>query len=26
MGDESVVDAVREKVKAICAKLPVYGK
>ncbi|WP_044872207.1 serine hydroxymethyltransferase [Pseudomonas sp. LFM046] len=26
MGDESVVDGVREKVKAICAKLPVYGK
>ena len=26
MGDESVIDAVREKVKAICAKLPVYGK
>ncbi|HEY6610274.1 MAG TPA: serine hydroxymethyltransferase, partial [Pseudomonas sp.] len=25
MGDESVIDAVREKVKAICAKLPVYG-
>jgi glycine hydroxymethyltransferase len=25
MGDESVVDAVREKVKAICAKFPVYG-
>ncbi|MCJ8170123.1 serine hydroxymethyltransferase [Atopomonas sediminilitoris] len=25
MGDESVVDAVREKVKAVCAKLPVYG-
>ncbi|MBV2134887.1 serine hydroxymethyltransferase [Pseudomonas sp. MAP12] len=26
MGDESVIDAVREKVKAVCAKLPVYGK
>jgi len=26
MGDESVVDAVREKVKAICTRLPVYGK
>ncbi len=26
MGDESVVDAVREKVKAVCARLPVYGK
>ena len=25
MGDESVVDGVREKVKAICAKFPVYG-
>ncbi|MNQ23611.1 Serine hydroxymethyltransferase 2 [compost metagenome] len=25
MGDESVIDAVREKVKAVCAKLPVYG-
>ncbi|MCL7461928.1 serine hydroxymethyltransferase [Pseudomonas sp. NW5] len=25
MGDESVIDAVREKVKAICARLPVYG-
>ncbi|WP_071872847.1 serine hydroxymethyltransferase [Atopomonas hussainii] len=25
MGDESVVDAVREKVKAVCAKFPVYG-
>ena len=24
MGDESVVDAVREKVKAVCAKFPVY--
>jgi len=26
MGDESVIDAVREKVKAVCARLPVYGK
>ena len=26
MGDESVVDAVREKVKVLCARLPVYGK
>ncbi|MCQ4348209.1 serine hydroxymethyltransferase [Pseudomonas stutzeri] len=26
MGDESVVDAVREKVKAICARFPVYGQ
>ncbi|WP_375740192.1 serine hydroxymethyltransferase [Pseudomonas boanensis] len=26
MGDESVVDRVRDQVKAICAKLPVYGK
>jgi len=26
MGDESVIDAVREKVKAICTRLPVYGK
>ena len=25
MGDESVVDRVREQVKAICAKFPVYG-
>jgi glycine hydroxymethyltransferase len=25
MGDESVVDAVREKVKAVCARFPVYG-
>ncbi len=25
MGDESVIDAVREKVKAVCARLPVYG-
>ena len=25
MGDESVVDRVREQVKAICARLPVYG-
>ena len=25
LGDESVVDAVREKVKAVCAKFPVYG-
>lgn len=24
MGDESVVDAVREKVKAVCSRLPVY--
>ncbi len=26
MGDTSVIDAVREKVKAVCAKFPVYGK
>ena len=26
MGDESVVDAVRAKVQAVCAKFPVYGK
>ena len=26
MGDTSVIDAVREKVKAVCAKHPVYGK
>ncbi|WP_273863161.1 serine hydroxymethyltransferase [Pseudomonas sp. LA5] len=26
MGDESVIDAVREKVQAVCARLPVYGK
>ncbi len=26
IGDESVVDAVRGKVSAICARLPVYGK
>ncbi|MBT8769028.1 serine hydroxymethyltransferase [Metapseudomonas boanensis] len=26
MGDESVVDRVRDQVKAICAKLPVYSK
>ncbi|MCY1224171.1 Serine hydroxymethyltransferase [compost metagenome] len=26
MGDESVIDRVRDQVKAICAKLPVYGK
>ncbi|WP_193072160.1 serine hydroxymethyltransferase [Pseudomonas sp. FME51] len=25
MGDESVIDRVREQVKAICARLPVYG-
>ena len=25
MGDTSVIDAVREKVKAVCAKFPVYG-
>jgi glycine hydroxymethyltransferase len=25
MGDESVVDNVREQVKALCAKFPVYG-
>lgn len=25
MGDESVVDGVREKVKALCAQFPVYG-
>ena len=25
MGDESVVDAVRAKVQAVCAKFPVYG-
>ena len=25
MGDTSVIDAVREKVKAVCAKHPVYG-
>ncbi|HCJ27955.1 MAG TPA: serine hydroxymethyltransferase, partial [Pseudomonas sp.] len=26
MGDESVIDAVRGKVEAVCAKFPVYGK
>ena len=26
MGDEAVIDAVREKVKAVCARLPVYGR
>ena len=26
MGDESVIDRVREQVKAICARLPVYGE
>nr|WP_314559255.1 serine hydroxymethyltransferase [uncultured Pseudomonas sp.] len=26
MGDESVIDAVRDKVQAVCARLPVYGK
>ncbi|WP_443191047.1 serine hydroxymethyltransferase [Pseudomonas indica] len=26
MGDESVVDRVREQVRAVCAKFPVYGK
>ena len=26
MGDTSVIDAVREKVKAVCANFPVYGK
>jgi len=26
MGDESVIDAVRAKVAAVCAKFPVYGK
>ena len=26
MGDESVVDAVRAKVQAVCARFPVYGK
>ncbi len=25
MGDTSVIDSVREKVKAVCAKFPVYG-
>ena len=25
MGDESVIDRVREQVKAVCARLPVYG-
>jgi len=25
MGDESVIDAVRGKVEAVCAKFPVYG-
>ena len=25
MGDQSVIDSVREKVKAVCAKFPVYG-
>src|SRR5690554_6194745 len=25
MGDESVIDRVRDQVKAICARLPVYG-
>jgi len=25
MGDESVIEAVRAKVEAICAKFPVYG-
>jgi glycine hydroxymethyltransferase len=26
MGDESVIEAVRGKVEAVCAKFPVYGK
>ncbi|HLV15979.1 MAG TPA: glycine hydroxymethyltransferase, partial [Pseudomonas sp.] len=26
LNNEAVIDAVREKVKAICAKFPVYGK
>ena len=26
MGDESVIDRVRDQVKAICARLPVYGE
>jgi hypothetical protein len=25
MGNEDVIDDVREKVKALCAKFPVYG-
>ena len=26
MGDESIIDGVRENVKTLCARLPVYGK
>jgi glycine hydroxymethyltransferase len=26
VNNEAVIDAVREKVKALCAKFPVYGK